>query len=127
MQILLSSRYEGNLPPEFVAEINAMKDDLDLSDHDTLNWRAFLAATLDKNLVMREDKIRFAFDHFQHDEDKEYLTLKDFADIFEGEPSQGKEIFAYLDTNGEGKVSFNDFRAAMEECIDIGDGTVMAS
>ena len=100
-----------------------MKEELELSDHDTLNWKPFLAATLDKNLVMREDKIRFAFDHFQHHEDKEYLTLEDFADIFVGEASHGKEIFAYLDTNGNGKVTFNDFRAAMEECIDIGDAS----
>jgi Ca2+-binding EF-hand superfamily protein len=112
---------KGKLPPEIVAEINTLKEDLQLSDHDTLNWKAFLAATVDKNLVMREDKIRFAFDHFQHHEDKEYLTLEDFADIFCGEVSKGKEIFAYLDTDGDGKVSFDDFRKAMEECINIDD------
>lgn len=109
----------GKLAPEIVAEINATKDELHLSDRDTLNWKAFLAATVDKNLVMREDKIRFAFDHFQHHDSKEYLTLEDFADIFVGEASQGKEIFAYLDSDGDGKVSFDDFRKAMEECIDI--------
>ena len=98
-----------------------MKEQLDLSDHDTLDWKAFLAAALDTNLVMREDKIRFAFDHFQHHEDKEYLTLQDFADIFEGESLQGKDIFAYLDTNGDGKVSFDDFRTAMEERLDIAE------
>jgi hypothetical protein len=70
---------------------------------------------------MREDKIRFAFDHFQHHQDKEYLTLEDFADIFCGEVLKGKEIFAYLDTDKDGKVSFDDFREAMEECITIDD------
>jgi Ca2+-binding EF-hand superfamily protein len=110
----------GKLPPEIQAEINAMKQDLSLSDTDTLNWKAFLAATVDKNLVMRDDKIRFAFDHFIHKENKEYLTLADFADIFEGE-AQGKEVFDFLDTDRDGKVSFDDFRAAMQECIDIGN------
>lgn len=108
----------GKLPPEIQEEINAMKNDLLLSDNDTLNWRAFLAATVDKNLVMREDKIRFAFDHFHHKENTEYLTLADFADIFDGE-AQGKEIFDFLDSDQDGKVNFDDFRAAMEECIDI--------
>ncbi len=112
---------KGKLPPEVVAEINSLKEDLQLSDHDTLNWKAFLAATVDKNLVMREDKIRFAFDHFQHHEDKEYLTLEDFADIFCGEVSMGKEIFAFLDTDKDGHVSFDDFRKAMEEYINIDD------
>ena len=109
----------GKLPPEIQTEINAMKEDLSLSDNDTLNWRALLAATVDRNLVMREDKIRFAFDHFIHKENTEYLTPADFADIFKGEASQGKEIFDILDTDKDGKVSFDDFRDAMEECIDI--------
>mmetsp|Transcript_20004 Transcript_20004/g.36115 ORF Transcript_20004/g.36115 Transcript_20004/m.36115 type:complete len:510 (+) Transcript_20004:177-1706(+) len=108
----------GNMPSEIQEQINALKQDLSLSDDDTLNWKAFLAATVDKNLVMREDKIRFAFDHFIHKENKEYLTLADFAAIFDGE-AQGKEVFDFLDTDRDGKVSFDDFRAAMEECIDI--------
>jgi len=99
-----------------------MKEDLSLSDDDTLNWKAFLAATLDKNLVMREDKIRYAFDHFVHSENKDYLTLADFESIFEGDNMQGREVFEFLDTNQDGKVSFDDFRGAMEECIDIGGG-----
>lgn len=69
---------------------------------------------------MREDKIRYAFDHFVHGENKDYLTLRDFERIFEGD-SQGNEVFRSLDRNGDGKVSFDDFRAAMEEDIDIGD------
>lgn len=109
----------GNIPAEIQDEIFAMKDELALSGTDTLNWKAFLAATVDKNLVIREDKIRFAFDHFQHAENKEYLTLADFADIFDGSEAQGKEVFTYLDTNKDGRVSFEDFRSAMEESIDL--------
>jgi calcium-dependent protein kinase len=108
----------GKLPPEIQEEINALKNDLSLSDNDTLNWKAFLTAAVDQNLVMREDKIRFAFDHFHHQENTEYLTVEDFADIFKGE-AQGKEIFDFLDTDRDGKVKFDDFRAAIEECIDI--------
>jgi len=107
------------LPPEIQAELVAMKEELSLSDDDTLNWKAFLAATVDKNLVMREDKIRYAFDHFVHSENKDYLTLADFESIFEGDV-QGREVFTFLDTNGDGKVSFEDFRGAMEECTDLG-------
>jgi len=108
------------LPPDIQAKLVAVKEDLSLSDDDTLNWKAFLAATIDKNLVMREDKIRFAFDHFFHSENKDYLTLADFESIFDGD-TQGKELFNFLDTNGDGKVSYDDFRVAMEECIDIDD------
>jgi Ca2+-binding EF-hand superfamily protein len=107
--------FAGKFPQEIQADINAMKEELSLSDTDTLNWKAFLAATMDKNF--REDKIRFAFDKFKHS-DADCLTIQDFAGIFEGE-GQAKEIFDFLDSDRDGKVSFEDFRTAMEECIDI--------
>ena len=94
-----------------------MKQELSLTGADTLNWKAFLAATMDKNLVMREDKIKMAFDRFNHS-GADHLTLHDFKGMFEGE-AQEKEIFDYLDTDYDGKVSFEDFRNAMEEQIDI--------
>ena len=115
--LLLNFLFIGQFPAEIQQNINTMKEELSLTGNDTLNWKAFLAATLDKNLVMREDKIRVAFDHFKHS-DADHLTLSDFASIFEGE-AQAKEIFDYLDNDRDGKVSFDDFRNALEECIDI--------
>lgn len=107
----------GSFPQEIQDDINALKAELELSDTDTLNWKAFLAATVDKSLVIREDKIKFAFDHFKHS-DADHLMLQDFTAIFESE-AQAKEIFEFLDSDHDGKVSFEDFRNAMEECIDL--------
>jgi Ca2+-binding EF-hand superfamily protein len=94
-----------------------MKQELSLADTDTLNWKAFLAATMDKSLVLREDKIRYAFDQFRHS-DANYLTLEDFAGIFETE-AQAKEVFDFLDTDNNGQVSFEDFRTVFEENIEV--------
>ncbi len=106
----------GNFSKEIQLELSAMKEELALSDSDTLNWKAFLAAAMDKNLVLREDKIKFAFDHFKHS-DADYLALDDFKAIFESD-GQAAEIFNYLDQDRDGKVSFDDFRCAMEESVD---------
>jgi calcium-dependent protein kinase len=106
----------GNFSKDIQVELSAMKEELALSDSDTLNWKAFLAAAMDKNLVLREDKIKLAFDHFKHS-DTDYLTLDDFKPIFESE-GQALEVFNYLDTDQDGKVSFEDFRCAMEESVD---------
>lgn len=94
-----------------------MKEELELADTDTLNWKGFLAATLDKNLVIREDKIKFAFEQFKHS-DTDHLILADFVAIFES-AAQAKEIFEFLDSDSDGKVSFEDFRKALEESIDL--------
>lgn len=101
----------GSFPQEIQADINALKEELKLSDTDTLNWKAFLDATMDKNLVLREDKIKFAFDHFKHSEN--YLTLEDFVAIFKSD-REAEEIFDFLDSDNDGKISFEDFRDAFE-------------
>lgn len=106
----------GNFSKEIQVELNAMKEELALSDSDTLNWKAFLAAAMDKNLVLREDKIKFAFNHFRHSE-ANYLTIEDFNAIFEAE-GQALEIFSYLDTDSDGRVSFEDFRTALEQSLE---------
>jgi calcium-dependent protein kinase len=107
----------GSFPQEIQADISSLKEELRLSDTDTFSWKAFLAATMDKSLVIREDKIKFAFDHFKHS-DTDYLTLEDFVAMFKSE-AQAKEIFVFLDSDCDGKVSFEDFRNAMEENIEI--------
>jgi Ca2+-binding EF-hand superfamily protein len=117
---IISLSRTGQFPAEIQQNINSMKAELSLTGTDTLNWKAFLANTMDKNLVMREDKIRQAFNHFKNNSDADCLTLQDFIPIFPEGEAQAKEIFNYLDSNGDGKVYFDDFRNAMEECIDVG-------
>ncbi|CAJ1948645.1 unnamed protein product [Cylindrotheca closterium] len=107
----------GSFPQEIQADISTLKEELRLSDTDTFSWKAFLAATMDKSLVIREDKVKFAFDHFKHS-DTDYLILEDFVAMFKSE-AQAKEIFVFLDNDCDGKVSFEDFRNAMEENIEI--------
>mmetsp|Transcript_16050 Transcript_16050/g.22359 ORF Transcript_16050/g.22359 Transcript_16050/m.22359 type:complete len:82 (+) Transcript_16050:1007-1252(+) len=43
----------------------SLRAELQLCDQSTLIWKEFLAATMDKNLTLREDKVRLAFDHFR--------------------------------------------------------------
>jgi len=107
----------GNFSKEIQSELSVMKEKFALSDSDSLNWKPFLAAAMDKNLVLREDKIKVAFDHFKH-ADTDYLTLGDFQAIF-GQDGQAQEIFDYLDQDKDGHVTFQDFRAAMEESVDL--------
>jgi len=37
---------------------------LQLCDQSTIPWKEFLAATMDKKLALREDKVQLVFDHF---------------------------------------------------------------
>jgi calcium-dependent protein kinase len=97
-------------------DLRTLRNKLSLSEDATLNWKDFLAGTIDKTLAMREDNIRMVFDHFKHGADADHLKYEDVLEIFGGE-SQAQEIMQFLDSDGDGVISFEDFRKAVEESM----------
>ncbi|KAL7578727.1 hypothetical protein ACA910_015961 [Epithemia clementina (nom. ined.)] len=108
---------KGKFSPQISHDLKTLRYDLSLSDEDQLNYRDFLAATMDGNLALREDNVRKAFNHFQHNTDLDYLTKEDLANIF-GADAHARDVMALLDHDGDGKVSFEDFRHAMAESLE---------
>jgi calcium-dependent protein kinase len=104
----------GNFSPALKEALVDLQAELKLSGEDTVDWKDFLSATMDKNLAMREDKIRIAFDHFKHT-DENYILMSDLLDIF-GE-AHAREIMGVMDSDGDDRVTFEDFRKAVEESM----------
>jgi calcium-dependent protein kinase len=107
---------KGNFKESLLGDLQALRHDLDVGDEEKINWRDFLALTMDRSLALREDNIKLAFEHFKHT-DADYLTVSDLAEICGGE-GQAKEVMELLDSDGDGKVSFEDFRLVLVESID---------
>jgi calcium-dependent protein kinase len=110
------SNSAGNFPAQVQDDLRALRNKLSLSEDATLNWKDFLAGTIDKTLAMREDNIRMVFNHFKHGADADHLKYEDVLEIFGGE-SQAQEIMQFLDSDGDGVISFEDFRKAVEESM----------
>jgi calcium-dependent protein kinase len=106
---------QGNFNHHIQADLRKLRTDFAISDENTLNWKTFVASTMDKSLAMRSDNMRVAFDHFKHT-DLDYLTLADLVEIFEGE-APAKEIMDLLDEDGDGKVSYDEFCRAVAESM----------
>lgn len=106
----------GNLPSTIQNDLRSLRDKLSISEDTTLNWKDFLAGTMDKTLAMREDNIRMVFNHFKHGADADHLKYEDVVEIFGGE-AQAQEIMQFLDSDGDGFISFEDFRKAVEESM----------
>jgi calcium-dependent protein kinase len=81
-----------------------------------IDWRDFVASTIDRSVVLREDNMRRAFEHFRHSH-AEYITIDDLADIF-GSKVHAHEVMDMLDIEHEGKVSYENFRLAIVESMD---------
>ena len=108
---------KGKFSAQISHDLKSLRYDLSLSDEDQLNYRDFLAATMDGNLAMREENVRMAFNHFRHNTDADYLTKEDLADIF-GADAHARDVMQLLDHDGDGKVSYEDFRHAMAESLE---------
>lgn len=100
-----------SFPAHLQSELRRLREDLCLSGEDTLNWRDFAAAMMDKSHAVKEDKVREAFDHFKRSED-ECLLVSDLVSIFGGE-SEAREIIGDLDADGDGRITYDEFRSMM--------------
>jgi calcium-dependent protein kinase len=83
--------------------LTELRRDLSVTGEDMLNYRDFVAATMDRSLAIREDNMRMAFNHFRHT-DADYLTLEDLEEIF-GREAPAKDILGILDYDKDGKIS----------------------
>lgn len=106
----------GRFNERLLHDLQELRSDLALSGDEQIDWRDFVASTLDRSVALREDNIRVAFEHFRHSH-AEYLTIDDLADIFGGK-SHAEEVMNVLDTDKDGKVSFDDFRYALVESME---------
>lgn len=110
----------GNFSPALKEALIDLREELKLSGEETMDWKDFLTGTMDKNLALREDKIRQAFDHFKSAGDDNCLVLSDLVEIFGGE-AQAKEIMGVIDTDEDGQISYEEFKAAIARSMDEDD------
>ena len=102
---------EECFPDHLQAELRKLREDLRLTGEDTVNWRDFSAAMLDKTIAVRDDKIREAFDHFRRSGDGQTLMVSDLIEIFGSEEEMRQVIdHEHLDDNHDGLIKFEDFK-----------------
>mmetsp|Transcript_25236 Transcript_25236/g.37707 ORF Transcript_25236/g.37707 Transcript_25236/m.37707 type:complete len:96 (+) Transcript_25236:1467-1754(+) len=76
----------------------------------TLAWKDFLADTMmDKKLdFLHEHKIRQAFNHLKK-ANKSNISISDLNEVF-GSEKIAKELLMDADSDGDGEISYEEFR-----------------
>lgn len=100
-----------NFDPSLASQLIRLRDELDITDDASLQWKDFLTATMDRNLAMQEDKVRSAFDFFRQD-GKIYMEMDDLIRMF-GSEAQAKEIMGSVDIDNDNRISFEEFKIMM--------------
>jgi len=113
-----SEDFEGS--NVLLSEIRRMRTRLDLSMSAPLAYNDFVDLMMQHSEAMRETNVKKAFDFFRR-EDTTCLTLSDLTELF-GNEVQASEVMAVLDSDQDGKATYEDFREAltdMYEDLDI--------
>lgn len=96
-----------------------LRDNLAKKGDDSVNWKGFVVAFMDKNIAKREENIQKVLRRFSGGS-KTHLAFEDVVHLFGGEDA-AREIFDYLDNKGDGMISLKDFQKAVEESMDEPD------
>lgn len=94
-------------------ELRNVMAGLDLSDQNAeIEYSEFLAATMDMNHAIREENILRAFQVF----DKKGTGVISFAELTKimGSEEHAREVAGEIDLNGDGVISYEEFKAMMQ-------------
>jgi calcium-dependent protein kinase len=111
---------QGKFSDHVLQDLRELRSDLAISGDQQLNYRDFVASTMDRSIALRDENVKKAFHHFSEKPNAEFLTIDDLSDIFGGN-AQALEVMMVLDTDRDGKVYFEDFKHALLESLDEDD------
>ena len=102
-------------------EINQLFKRIDFNHDGEINYTEFLAVTVDRRKAITEQNLVFAFHHFDID-NTNYITEENLEECFRREGKhlsheELAEMLSQVKTAEPGKVSFEEFKAFMQEIL----------
>eukprot|EP00475_Leptophrys_vorax_P028144 TRINITY_DN40556_c0_g1_i2.p2 TRINITY_DN40556_c0_g1~~TRINITY_DN40556_c0_g1_i2.p2 ORF type:complete len:120 (-),score=28.03 TRINITY_DN40556_c0_g1_i2:460-819(-) len=86
-----------------------------------IDYSEFVAATMQSRGLDNDKNLRAAFDFFDSDRSG-YIDIEELADALGADLTSLKEILAEVDTNNDGKISFEEFKNMMQKGSDFKSG-----
>jgi len=97
--------------PAADSDLQQLLASIDIAGSNNLDYREFIAATMDYNIFIREENLQRAFEFFDTKK-RGSISLADLVDVF-GSMVQAREILGSVDLDGDGKISYEEFKAMM--------------
>ena len=100
-------------------EIENMIKSIDLDGNGVIDYNEFLACSMNKDKILRNDNLRICFNEFDKDGSGK-ISIDEISNIFKkGEQDNKEDIEAFkkmikdADENGDGEISFEEFQDIM--------------
>jgi len=97
---------------DLLEKLSSLREELSLSGNMSIKWKDFIAAMADKTLLIKEEKIRMAFDHFRKNEN--CVRISDLVDLVGGEDGIN-EIIDMEQLDGKLEITYEEFRSMMTD------------
>lgn len=121
LETALASSENFNL--DLQDKLRSLRKDLRLTGNESIVWKDFLAAMADKSLLIKEQKIRIAFNHF-HQSGNKRVKVSDLLDLIGGE--EGAEEIIDLDLLGNKmEITQDEFHLLMTDSFTDDEDEIM--
>ena len=105
-------------------DVDEIFEKLDSDGNGFIQYEEFVRGTVNKKSFLNEDALKFAFNFFDKDENGK-ICLEEIREIFEESVKDKskvheclKKIISQVDTNIDGKISFQEFSVIMQKLFD---------
>ncbi len=102
-------------------EIENMIKSIDLDGNGVIDYNEFLACSINKDKILRNDNLKICFDEFDTDKSGK-ISVDEVSSIFKqgnNENNNDMEAFKNMvknaDENGDGEISFEEFQDIMNK------------
>ena len=108
-------------PAEAVTEVNRIMSMIDVDGSGFIEYEEFLRACINKDKVLTTENLQTVFNMFDKDKSGK-ITPEELKHVL-GKDSKvsaevWNEIVKDIDTNGDGEISFNEFRIMMNKIVE---------
>ena len=100
-------------------KLSRLREDLSLTGDESIVWKDFLSAMADKSLLIKEQKIRIAFNHFRKSKNKG-VRVSDLINLIGGEAG-AREILDLNQLGDRSVITYDEFRTMMTESFTDSD------
>ncbi|KAL4429783.1 hypothetical protein ABPG74_004420 [Tetrahymena malaccensis] len=101
-------------------EVNKIFDQIDVNQSGFIDYTEFITAVIDDSVFTEEEKLRKAFSLFDKDGDG-YITQQEIQNVLgvgmDFDSETWTKIVAEVDENGDGQVSFEEFKKIMQTLV----------
>ncbi|KAK9212680.1 hypothetical protein WN943_002062 [Citrus x changshan-huyou] len=105
----------GSMLTEF--DVKQLMEAADMDGNGAIDYTEFTAATIQRQKLERSEYLSKAFQYFDKD-NSGYITLDELVTAFKennmGDDAKIKELLSDIDSNKDGMISYDEFRAMVE-------------